>query len=103
VNYLNYDLFQTLSKSKYKLSYDRLYDRSFDNKNIKQYINADCFTNIDDGLKRCLRTFLENPNFKRIDWKVEALMDRLTEERTPLHEIHGLKQKVMYLRYRYLH
>jgi len=102
VKYLNYEIFQTLSTARYKLVYDRLYDRVFDNKKIHQYVNVDCFTNFDDGLKRCLGNFLENPNFRRIDWKIQALMDRLTEERTPLHEIFGLNQKVEYLKNRYL-
>ena len=103
VSFLNHESFQAFSRSRYKLLYDRLYDRAFDNKKIDQYVSVDSFANVDDGLKVCMKAFLENPSFKRIDWKREALMDRVTEERTPLHEIPGLKQKWKYLRHRYLY
>jgi hypothetical protein len=103
VNYLSRESIQTLCKSRYKLSYDRLYHRAFDNKKISQYIDVDTFVHVDTGLKKCLEGFLEDPKFKRINWVREALVDRLTEERTPLHEIRGLKQKVKYLRHRYLY
>lgn len=102
VKLLDQESSQTLCKSRYKLLYDRLYDRVFDNTKVSRCINVDTFTNVDVGLKKCLEGFLENPKFKRIDWKREALADRIAEERTPLHEIHGMKQKVRYLRHRYL-
>jgi nucleoside-diphosphate-sugar epimerase len=102
VKHLNHESSQALCKSRYKLLYDRLYDRAFDNAKVSRCINVDTFINVDIGLKKCLESFLENPEFKRIDWEREALADRITEERTPLHEIHGLKQKVKYLRHRYL-
>jgi nucleoside-diphosphate-sugar epimerase len=103
VTHLNHESFQSLCRSKYKLLYDRLYDRAFDNQRVNQHINVDSFANVDDGLRECIETFLKGPRFKRIDWERQALMDRITDERTPLHEIRGLKQKVKYLRHRYLH
>lgn len=37
-----------------------------------------------------------------IDWRNKALQDRYTRERTPLSEISGSKQRIMYIVFRYL-
>jgi hypothetical protein len=44
---------------------------------------------------------MEKPIFKGINWKYEAIKDRITEERTPLKDICGIKNKMMYIYYRY--
>ena len=87
---------------KYQICYDRLFDRKFNNSKISQYLNTDTFTKPEVGLKKCLEDFLVNPSFNRINWKLEALRDKQVRERTSLKEIHGFKQKVKYLFFRYL-
>lgn len=87
---------------KYQILYDRLFDRKFDNCKIRRYIDVEHFTNVEAGLKKCLEEFLMHPGFSGVNWRIEALKDRKTKERTPLREICGIKQKIKYLLFRYL-
>lgn len=98
------DLESTLEihPAEYQIKYDRLYDRKFNNSKISRYIDTNCFATLDDGLERCLCVFLENPQFRKISWKTEALKDKLTNEHASLKEIKGIRQKIKYLIYRYL-
>ena len=89
---LNYDYL------KYQVLYDRYYDRRFDNTKISKFIDIDSFKNAELGIRLCLET----PKFNTINWRTEALKDKLTGERTLLKEIPTLKQKVKYLLYRYV-
>lgn len=102
VIYQNFDEFITWNPGKYQIMYDRLFDRDFDNSKINKFIYTKNFLEVKTGLKKCLTSFLKNPEFKQINWKKEAIKDRYTNERTPLKEIDGFKQKIKYLIYRYL-
>jgi nucleoside-diphosphate-sugar epimerase len=95
------DIIYKENPAKYQILYDRLFNRYFDNSKIKKYINTTNFTKIEDGLKICLEEFLKKPEFLQIDWKKEALKDRQTKEFSSLKEIHGYKQKIKYLIFRY--
>ncbi|WP_010419244.1 NAD-dependent epimerase/dehydratase family protein [Anaerophaga thermohalophila] len=97
----NMNKFAEIHPAKYQIEYDRLYDRQFENSKINKFVNTKSFLTIGDGLEKCLNVFLQNPNFKNINWKLEALKDRQTKERTPLNEIEELKQKNKYFLYRY--
>lgn len=88
--------------STYQIVYDRLYNRTFSNAKISQHNNID-FTPVERGLQNSLETFLAKPTFKNINWKAEALKDRYTKEHTPLDEINGFKQKIVYLIIRYMY
>jgi hypothetical protein len=52
-----------------------LIESSITQKYLK-YVNVDNFTSYNEGLKKCLEEFLENPTFKNINWRAEALKDR---------------------------
>ena len=87
--------------SKYQLIYDRYYDRVFDSSKIE--INGVInYTDFEDGIKECLEIFLKNPTWGNINWKKEAIKDRLSGDKTPLCEINGIKTKVKYFLFRYL-
>jgi len=86
----------------YQYHYDRAYNRCFDTSKIHKVFSAPLhFTDIQHGLAECIDEFLTDPKFKGISWKSEAAMDRICGERTPLSEIHGWKNKVIYLLARY--
>ena len=87
--------------SKYQIVYDRLFDRVFENDKVRQYIEVEGFVKPEVGLQICLESFLKNPHFKRINWRMEAKRDRATGEKTPLHQIPNLKQRVEYIFFRY--
>lgn len=99
--YQNLQDFLAWNPGKYQVIYDRLFNREFNNKKINKLINTTDFVQIQDGLKKCLTAFLDDPKFKQINWKNEALKDRYTNERTQLSEISGFKQKLKYIIYRY--
>ncbi len=86
----------------YQTKYDRLFNRQFDSSKIGQYVNVENFTGIREGIIYCLNQILKKPKFNAINWKAEALRDKLTQEFTPLKEIQALKQKIKYMVYRYL-
>ena len=83
----------------YQAHYDRLVNRQFDNYKIKEFMSADeNFTDADDGLRNCLVNFLSSSRiFSRIDWTREALMDRLSGDRSEIVKIPGLKNKLKYI------
>lgn len=82
--------------NKYQVKWDRSYDRKFDNKKINEYIDTSSFKDTLLALSDCLESFIKNPQFKRINWRNEALKDKITGEWTSLTEIHSLKEKLMY-------
>lgn len=96
----NMDEFFELHPSKYQIKYDRLFNRQFDNSKIGDIIDINSFTTIKTGLRNCINDIINNTKFKKINWKSEALKDKKTNEKTPLREIIGMKQKIIYLLYR---
>lgn len=100
-------LFQNLSdfnivkSGKYQIIYDRLYDRKFDNTKINEFTNTSEFIDSKEGLRKCLKEFIQNPKFNSISWRMEAKRDSFTKEITPLSEINGIKNKLKYLLFRY--
>lgn len=89
-----------LPYAKYQVLYGRYYNRHFDNKKIDKIINTSEWLLPEEGLKKCLNLFLENPIFLNIDWHKEALIDRAAKEWTPLSEIPGIRNKIKYLKWR---
>jgi nucleoside-diphosphate-sugar epimerase len=98
----NFDNYFNIHPAKYQIIYDRFYNREFDNYKISKFVDTNEFKPIEDGLKNCLVEFLRNPRFKAINWKREALKDKQTKEHTPLIEIPGTKNKLRYLKNRYI-
>ncbi len=102
VIYQNLPDFLTWNMGKYQIIYDRLYNRRFDNAKINDISDTDKFLNVDIGIRKSLKSFLENPKFNSISWKQEAIKDKFTKEKTPLNEIKGLKSKIKYVLFRYI-
>ena len=84
----------------YQIIYCRYYNRSFDNSKIGKYIDTKEFVDAKTGLQVCLESFLKNPQFGNINWKLEAINDRVSGEWTSLSEIPTRKMKMIYLMYR---
>ena len=82
--------------NKDQVKWDRLYDRKFDNLKINSYIDSSSFKNSLTALCDCLESFLQNPQFKPINWRYEALKDKTTGEWASIREILGVKQKLVY-------
>ena len=92
-----------IAGNKYQIKYDRLYDRCFDNRKINNI--SECkekYMSLNKGLKICLEKFIdENRKFLDISWKLQAYMDKMAGEKTPLKEIPTLKGKIKYVICRY--
>lgn len=87
--------------AKYQVLYDRMYDRVFDNAKIGRFIDLKAFTRPKAGLQQCLEEFLAQASFLDVNWRIEALKDKVAGERTPVSEIVGLKNKVKYVLHRH--
>ena len=61
---LNLERFVKVQGGKYQINYDRLYNRTFDNRKIAQYIDITTFKTPEEGLTEALKQFLNNPIFK---------------------------------------
>lgn len=79
-----------------QVTYDRMYDRQFDNSNINDFIDTNTFKPTIPALTACLSDFLDHPIFKAINWRWEAKKDRLTGEWANISEIQGVRQKIVY-------
>lgn len=87
----------------YQIHCDREYDRCFSNKKIQVDTSEQKpFMSVTDGLEICLSNFLKgNKNFHFCDWREEAVLDRISGDRSKFKEIPGIKNKVKYYLYRY--
>lgn len=84
---------------KYQVLYAKRFNRSFDNTAIKSFYTYG-FIDPKVGLDMSVRTFLENPKFRGINWRYEAWSDRISKEYTPLLEIPSFMGKCCYICYR---
>ncbi len=55
--------FSRCKKAVYQIKYDRMFNRTFDNSKIAQFVNVNAFHSLEQRLERCLEEFLENQNF----------------------------------------
>lgn len=86
--------------AQYQVCYDRVYNRIFDNSKIQQVAADIQFKGPIDGIRQCLNSFLDSPEFLGIDWELEAMNDRVTGEWTSFREIKNIKQIIRYLIFR---
>ena len=85
----------------YQTSYDRMYYRVFDNSKTEDYKAAATYTSIYDGLEKSLSDFIKRPQFSFTNHAQEALMDSFTGEYSNVIKIPSLKNKLLYLYYRF--
>lgn len=88
-------------ESRYQVIYCRYFNRRFDNSKISKYCDMGTFTPPEEGLVKCLNEFLDNPQFRPVDWRLEAVSDRISKEWTRMREIPSAKARILYLLYRY--
>lgn len=82
--------------NKYQVKCDRLYNRYFDNSKISNFTDTTKFKPTIPTISSCLVEFINNPQFKKINWGSEAMKDRLTGEWAGFKEIAGIGNKVKY-------
>ena len=66
---------QLQTTGKYQVLYDRRFNRVFDNSKIGRFIDVSTFRDPLEALESCLRTFLANPKFLKLNDDLTALHD----------------------------
>ncbi|XME02188.1 hypothetical protein QYZ88_016165 [Lachnospiraceae bacterium C1.1] len=89
--------------NKYQIVYDRLYTRQFDNRK-QEAICGDIYTDLKEGIMKCLVECVKNPAYAehKISGAYEGWSDRISCEYSSLMSISGNKNKLKYLRHRFL-
>lgn len=82
----------------------REYNRRFSNVKIQTDSGErQAFMETKQGLEKCLTEFLNGERrFQFRDWKEEAVLNRISGDKSRLREIRGIKNKVKYAVYRYI-
>ena len=81
-------------EAKWQVVYDRYFNRMFDNSKIGRFVNIKKFTTPSKGLTHCLMSFLNNPQFRTLNWKEEALYDAICHETAPSSESVSFQYKM---------
>ena len=87
--------------NKWQIIYDRLYDREFDNSKIEAVRGKYDYKPIFEGLNECLTEFLKEPKWLKMNWPYEAWCDSVAGEMTPLKDIEGMRNKLIYIKWRF--
>ena len=84
----------------YQIKYDCNIDRRFDNSKINRATNNKLqYTLVAEGINKCLKKFIESPEWRNINWKLNFWMDTITGEKTKIWDADGLKEKARYVKY----
>lgn len=104
INYITDKQVHQLRKGStyYQTSHDRMFYRVFDNSKTEEYKAVTTYISIYDGLEKSLSAFIKRPQFSFTNQAQEALMDRFTGEYSNVVKIPSLKNKLIYLYYRFL-
>ena len=89
-----------LNWNKYQVTYDRCFNRVFDNQKICRFIDAKSFTSTLTGLETCLTAFLNKPQFKNINYAKEAMFDKTCHRFMSFGEFGNLHNLASYLLHR---
>lgn len=85
----------------YNTIYDRAYNRSFISERVENVIGHNInYTQMKEGLVKCLKSFLKERKFLQINWQFEAYQDMLLEQYADDSEFMSSSDKETYLHYR---
>ena len=86
--------------NRYQIIYDCNLNRKFDDRKNQYVIGKKIdYLDIHKGLGECLEAFIESPNWRSINWKVQKWMNVLTEEEIRISEIPGIREKMRFVKY----
>lgn len=94
---------QDIIGNKYQTQYDRLYTRIFDNSKMLEICGDIKLIDPKDGLKKCLENCIDNNIMSKVEAnpKLEATLNKITNEKIDLNEFKSIKSKLKYLGWRY--
>ncbi len=67
--------------------------------NESMEIHVFSYTLVAEGINKCLKKFIESPEWRNINWKLNFWMDNITGEKTKIWDADGLKEKARYVKY----
>lgn len=85
-----------------QIKYDRVYNRQFNIQKLNEIIGKYDFQATRKGIERCINDFIDNPSWGRISSKYEAWADRRTKEYTKLSIFKELREKLRYIKWRFV-
>ncbi len=88
-------------KPDYQYEYDRIFDRKFNSNKLYNLTGIFKEDDVRDSLEKCLTNFLKNPEFLKINWRDEAVKDKICKEKANMKNIKRMKDKIIYIIYRY--
>ena len=80
-----------------QVKYDRIYNRCFDNSKINKFLDVSTFKETMPAIEECLSAFIDNPNFKSINWYEEMMKDKYIKEWTTFLALPYFKLRLKYL------
>lgn len=89
-------------RAKFSVKYSRLFDYRYDNSKILRFVPGLTFRPTLEGLRDCLRTFMQQPSFRSISPYVQANLDRDGGGHLPLSVWGSSHEKFSYLFHRYM-
>lgn len=89
---------------RYQVIYDRLFNRRFDSSKVKNLLHMQTYMDLKEGIEKSLNECLDSPEWRNINYNIQAWADRIAKEKTPLREINGgWEIKWIYIKQRYLY
>lgn len=102
VKWIKQSLKLNKDKLKYQIVYDRLFDRVFDNSKLLSLVPALSFIEPQEGLKYCIKSFVNSGRPLTFSGAIEGIMDRLSGERIRMNRLSRRIERLKYILYRYL-
>lgn len=86
----------------YQAKYARAINREFNSNKLMDLAGKIEFVSPEEGLTNCIQRFIaDGRKFNGINWRTEAVCDRIAGERTSLKEFGNFKRKIAYVVGRY--
>lgn len=83
-----------------QITYDRLYNRRFDNSNVEKIVGKVNFTPVAVGLEKCISEFVSDPKWLDNHVRFEGWADKQTREMQNIFKIKGMYNKALYMKHR---
>lgn len=89
---------ELLFNNSYRIKYDGLIDRSFDDSKIKSLMTTEFkWTAIKEGLSKCVDKAIRQSKSVGLNYSVEGMFDRITGEQIQIYKIPSNKERMSYL------
>lgn len=87
--------------NRYQIIYDRLYNRTFNNDKIRSAIGEGTFTDIQNGICKCIKDFRYKQTWEGFDARYNGWADKKTKSFSELKELGNIKNALLYCKHRF--